>query len=97
MTKCLNCGKEFHTCPSCGLAGAQWEYCSGNCYEQAGNPVYTWSGVRWDTLTLEERAEYGEYEYGSNWFKPSEILYKSQYGSKARAVKVSRINKIKEP
>lgn len=38
--KCLKCSKEFHACPSCGIGGWEWDYCSKVCWEKAGSPHY---------------------------------------------------------
>ena len=49
-TKCLQCENMFHTCPSCGLVGAEWDYCSLKCYETAGSPTHDRDGEEYDGL-----------------------------------------------
>lgn len=47
-TTCVHCGKAFHACPSCGLVGAEWDYCSRACYEAAGIPTHDAAGDEYE-------------------------------------------------
>jgi len=35
MAECKECGKSFHTCPSCGLIGHEYNYCKEACWNKS--------------------------------------------------------------
>ena len=38
----------FHACGSCGLVGAEWDYCQSSCYVRAGSPTHNVAGEEYE-------------------------------------------------
>jgi hypothetical protein len=59
---CVRCDRIFHTCPNCGLLGAEWDYCCENCYTEDGSPDYTYYGEPFRDLDPDDAQHYLENE-----------------------------------